>query len=172
MNRQRAKELLVDYLNGHLIGEAKEQLEELLNSDDELQLEAEAMRREMLILRSSVADPIEEARLRGISTRVMNELRRRREGSLKSLSLPWRSYLRASVVVLLVVLGVLLFFVLKPGDVEPGSGRQTLPATAAGAEPAEAESGPRAIRMSFATSDPKVRIYWTFSENFELDEGE
>jgi len=32
---------------------------------------------------------------------------------------------------------------------------------------------PRAMQMSFATDDPKVRIYWTFSENFELDaEGE
>ena len=98
MNKQAARELLVDYLNGHLEGEEKERLEEMLRTDDELRLEAETMEREGTILRAALADPIEEARLHSLSSRVMNELRRSREGDIGALPLPWRSYLRAAAV--------------------------------------------------------------------------
>ncbi|HUX07810.1 MAG TPA: hypothetical protein VMX35_10915 [Acidobacteriota bacterium] len=173
MNRQRARELLIDYLNGHLEGEQKEKLEELLSRDEKLRLEAEEIKREVGILRSAIHDPLEEARMHAVSNRVMSDLRSRREGSLRDLPLPWRSYLRAAAVVFFIVIAVALFFLLRPGELAeaPQSAEadeeHTAPAVVAPVEK------PRAMQMSFATDDPKVRIYWTFSENFELDaEGE
>jgi anti-sigma factor RsiW len=167
MNTQRAKELLIDYLNGHLEGEEKIQLEGLLRTDEKLRLEAETIEREIGILRSAVHDPLEDARMQSVSIRVMNELRERRSGSLRDLPLPWRSYLRAAVIVVLVVAAVTIFFLLRPADFEEGL-RQ-----AVGERPyleVRQPVKPRAIRMSFATDDPKVKIYWTLSEDFELDE--
>ena len=166
MNRQAARELLVDYLNGHLKGEEKERLGELLRTDDDLRLEKETMEREGTILRAALSDPIEDARLVALSSRVMNELRGRREGDLGALPLPWRSYMRAAAVVFLVVVGLVLFFLLRPGEPTGVSERAD-----AGSAVMQQAPPPKVVRMSFATDDPKVQIHWTFSEDFELDDG-
>ena len=174
MNREAAREMLLDYTNGNLWGEEKAAIERFLDQDDELRLELEGIRREISILRGAIIDPMEDVRLRRISSGVMNELRRQRAAGLVGMPLPWRSYMRAAAVVLLVVAGVVIFSLLRPGAAvetpeEPGAAaasapREEIPAVS---QPPEA-AGRRAIRMALATSDPKVRIYWTFSENFEL----
>ncbi len=172
MNRQRAKELLIDYLNGHLEDEQREQLEELLSKDEELRLETEAMKREMGILRSAVHDPLEEVRMSTVSNRVMSELRSRREGSLRDLPLSWRSYLRAAAVVFFIVVAAALFFLLRPAELAETPPFADADASEEATPPAveTEEAKPRSMQMSFATDDPKVKIYWTFSEKFELDE--
>jgi len=124
MDAGKAKRLLVDYVNGYLPPAEREQIEQLLEDDDGLRAEAEALRQEMSLLRGAVADPSEEPRLRQISTNVMNELRRRRANSVEGLPPHWRSYLRAAAVYLLFVLAVILFFLLHPG---PPQGRADEP---------------------------------------------
>ena len=114
MNREAAREMLLDYTNGNLWGEEKAAIERFLDQDDELRLELEGIRREISILRGAITDPYEEARLHQISSDVMNELRRQRAAGFAGLSLPLRSYLRAAIVVLLILIGVVLFFILRP----------------------------------------------------------
>ena len=187
MNRETARELLVDYINGHLSSDQRSRIEELLERDDKLRLEYESIRREIGILRSAmIADPFEDARLKAMSARVMSESRRRQTGSLSGLPLPLKSYLRAAFVVLLVAVATILFFILHPPTIEEVPGEEVAsapeviepyPPDVAAAEEEAAGVGedeqPRSIRMSFATNDPKVRIYWTFSKDFEpINEGE
>ncbi len=114
MNRETAREMLLDYLNGNLGDEEQAAVESVLDQDDGLRLELEGIRREVGILRGSIIDPMEDVRLRRISSGVMNELRRQRAAGFAVLSLPLRSYLRAAIVVLLILIGVVLFFILRP----------------------------------------------------------
>ena len=114
MNREAAREMLLDYTNGNLGDEEQAAVESVLDQDDGLRLELEGIRREIGILRGSIVDPMEDVRLRRISSGVMNELRRQRAAGFAVMSLPLRSYLRAAIVVLLILIGVVLFFILRP----------------------------------------------------------
>ena len=186
MNSDEAKELLIDYINGFLSEEQRQQIDALLQQDDELRLEYDSLRQEMGILQRAFTDPYESARLKSISIGVMSELRSKRTTGFRGLPLAVRSYLRAAAVVSLIVIAVGIFFLLRPGFVsEPteelivAEAEQSLDDTPD--ETAEEESEvlaedvdekkPETIRLAFATSDPKVRIYWTLSRDFDLPNG-
>jgi RNA polymerase sigma-70 factor (ECF subfamily) len=112
---------ILDYLNAHLTEPEMTEINENLSSDIELRQALEEIRREIAILRGTFHDPDEELRLHSLCREIINSLRRRRASSFWGLPFPIRSYLRASSVVLLVVVGVVIFFVLHQGAVSISS---------------------------------------------------
>jgi RNA polymerase sigma-70 factor (ECF subfamily) len=181
---------LLDYLNAHLNEPETAEINERLNSDVELRQAVEEIRREIAILRSTFIDPDEERCLNTLCRGVINSLRRRRASSLRGMPLPVRSYLRASSVVLLVVVGVLMFFILHHGAVSISSedqntlGRFKAPAETAEGAPVSAGAESDSVH-SAANSIPgeesdfkKIRIllktpgagsiHWFLLKNFEL----
>jgi anti-sigma-K factor RskA len=167
MNADKARQLLVDYLNGHLTDDERKEIEELLASDHELQLEMETIRRELHLLRSSADDLFEDARLSGINESVMKRIRERKNRGLATLSPAWRSYMRAAAAVVAIVICLVLFFILRP-EVGPEGGHQNIADESfSGPTSGEQTETPQTVRMSIATSNPKVRIYWTLSRDFQ-----
>lgn len=171
MNRDTAKELFVDYINGHLSPEERLQIEEFLRSDESFKREFEAVKRELFMLRTSLSDPYEEARISRISEGVMATIREKRDSSLYDLSPAWRSYMRAAAAVAIVIFGLVLIFLLSPSFQKPSSDQLAIDSqeqAPAIEETAEQDDEPDTIRLSLATSNPRVKIYWTLSKNFEL----
>lgn len=180
MDRETAKLMLIDYLNGHLSAGERRSIDELLETDDDFRAEADALRREIGMLRKAIADPFEETRLSSVSFNVMQALRRKEQSILGRFSSVWRSYLRAAASVAVLLAGFLLVFFFSS---EPA--KENLPdeiaeiseeAEVSGIEEAVAsepvvseEEGPRIVRVALSTDDPKVNIYWTFSDDFELN---
>lgn len=161
MNRDRARELLVDYCNGHLTPEENVQIEALLESDSSLRAEHDAIRRDMQIIRGNVNDPVVDSRLTSITEQVMHTIRAERH-TAPILSPAMRSYLRAAASVAFILICFAIFFLLRP-DVfqEPPSVERPAPSIV------RQESEPQRIRMVFSTSRPDIRIYWNFSRDFE-----
>lgn len=171
MNRETAKELTVDYINGHLSPEERLQIEEFLRSDETFRREYEAVKRELFILRNSLNDPHEDDRISQISEHVMGTIRDRRDSSLYDLSPAWRSYMRAAAAVALVVIGLVLIFLLSPNFQETPSNQLAIEPQEQSpvvGETTAPDNEPDTIRLSLATSNPRVKIYWTLSKNFEL----
>lgn len=171
MNRETAKELTLDYINGHLSPEERLQIEEFLRSDNSFRREFESARRELFILRNSLNDPREDDRISQISEGVMTTIRKKRDSSLYDLSPAWRSYMRAAAAVVLVVIGLVFIFLLSPNFRESSSTQLAVEPqeqSPAVGETTTRDDEPDTIHLSFATSNPKVKIYWTLSKNFEL----
>jgi anti-sigma factor RsiW len=198
MKREKARALLPDYLNGRLRGRGKERLEALLHTDEELRREAEAMRREFALLRESLSDPQESARLDSISRRVMAHIS---EDPAVTDSAPAAAWVPALSAAAALIGFAAVLLLLQPThrvsvDVqsleEPAITASTEQITGTGEQPdegmftavTEQETGhaqtavgapqelstssePRSINLSFATNDPKVKIYWTFSRDFD-----
>lgn len=195
MNREKALLLLADYINGHLGGKEKVELEELLHTDDVLKQEYDSMKREVSSLRAVVVDPRESERLQKISTNVMDAVQQWEEKKPWFLQLPWYSFAAAAALVLILI-GILLLYPPSPEpfiDVTQDSAEAVVaeaqetyeqPPAEAAVEQAETSppsiekkaaqpeadktaAKPRSIRMSFATNNPKVKIYWTMSSDFD-----
>lgn len=171
METARAKELLVDYFNGHLSPEERTEIEQLIKTDPDLSAEAQMVQREMHLFHQDIDDPYEDARLSNISEDVMKKIRAKKGSSFSMLSPAWRSYLRAAAVVILITFGLSLFFYLRP-ILNQGSSERVveMEQTAGESEMMTAQNvaDSRIIRLSLATENPKVKIYWTLSEDFEL----
>ena len=166
MTNDEARNLLPDYINGHLPEDQATALEELLSADAALRAEADEMRREMQLLRSTAEDPWEDARLSNISEEVMKQVRQRRRTGFAALTPALRSYLHAAAAVLLIVVGFVLFFTLSPGE-PTGETGEVDPRELAAEARERSDDRPETIRLSLATSNPKVKIYWTLSRDFE-----
>lgn len=171
MTTDEARDLLPDYINGHLDQQQASALEDLLNADAALRAEADEMRREVHLLRSTAEDPWEEARLSNISEEVMKQVRQRRRSGFAALTPALRSYLHAAAAVLIILIGFVVFFSLRPG--KPAGETEVVDPRALAAEARERSERPETIRLSLATDNPRVRIYWTLSRDFEpIPEGE
>ena len=194
MNRRKARLLLADYVNESLPEKEMKRLEGLLRSDAVLREEVDSIRCEMAVVRGALGDPLEEQRLRKITSDVLREIPKIK----KSFWLAPSFLFPAGAVVLTAAAAVvfgLVFFVQPqtdpssspvpeqpqmaaeiPGKIDddgPETGADTIPmrekAEQQETEPIvrTPEDKPGKIKMSFATKDPKVKIYWTFSRDFE-----
>ena len=191
MKRERARTLLPDYLNGHLAGREKKDLEELLSRDGELRREAEETKREFAVLREAAIDPHENIRLKRVTSAVIEQIEA--NDQVKSLlpQLPWYSWASAAALAAIAIVAVILY-PSRPVSIESTEKElfaeavipkqtvrqqqpvevipeltQTPEQQVETTEPQADEKGPDSIRMSFATNDPKVKIYWTFSKDFD-----
>lgn len=177
MDGEKAKELLIDYFNGYLSPQEREEIEALLEKDPALKAEAEAINREMHMFRNNMEDPFEEVRLSNISENVMKEIRQKKGQSLSLLLPAWRSYMKAAVAVATIIICLALFFYLSPSATQDNSQLTVAdsPNTNENEEilekaeliPAVETNKPSVIRLSLATTNPKVKIYWTMDKNFE-----
>jgi anti-sigma factor RsiW len=161
MNRDRARELMVDYCNGHLSPEENSQIEALLEADGSLRAERDTIRRELQIIRGNINDPVIDSRLTSITEQVMHTIRSERH-TAPLLSPAMRSYLRAAASVTFILICFAIFFLLRPDVFQEPPAVDPPPAVTVRKDPE-----PARIRLLLGTSRPDVHIYWTFSRDFE-----
>jgi hypothetical protein len=168
MTKKQATDFLVDYLNGHGSDDERLALEEWLEKDSGLNAEAKAIRNEMNLLKGMPPDPYEEARLTAITESVMSKVRDHGNRGLALLSPAWRSYLRVAAVASFAIFVFTLIYFFTPGIFE----FKESPADFL-TKQTEIDEKPTTVKLYLETADPKVKIYWTLSDDFTpLSEGE
>jgi len=153
------KELnLIDYLNGTLDDEQRQQVEVAQEEDHQLRSELSLMRREIDMMRSAAEDPHWETRLSGVHDAVMREVRNHPRGSARRSS-AWRSYMRAVGVMLMMVVVLALFFILRPASQSDAA--RLANDSAQEAVHRSPESLGKPVTIQLTSSNPKIKIFWT-----------
>ena len=168
MDSNKAKLLLLDYLNGHLSDEERLGVEKAMESDPALRADLDSLRMEVSLLKNSMEDPFEDVHLTNINESVMSQIRKKKVTAISDFSPAWRSYIRAAAALVAIIIGITIFFHISPGGSVIEHNKQYAEKTSSSAsEEIKTDDEPEVIRLSLATSDPKIKINWTMSSDFE-----
>lgn len=173
MENDKVKFLLLDYLNGHLGDEERLRVEKALESDPALRADLQSLRMEVSLLKNSMEDPFEDVHLTNINESVMKEIRSKKVSSISDFSPAWRSYTRAAAALVVIILGVAVFSMFSPGghlkeQIGNYAGNDDNPDRIDHREENSLQNNkPEIITLSLATSDPKIKIHWIMSSDFE-----
>lgn len=173
MDSNKAKLFLLDYLNGHLGDDERQEVERALEADPALRMDLESLKMEVSLLKNSIEDPMEEVHLTNINESVMNEIRKKKVTPISDYSPAWRSYVRAAAALLVIIIGVTILFQFSPGGlVKKHSENHAENRESSNSNPdlenaMAVDEKPEVVKLTLATSDPKIKIHWTMSSDFE-----
>ena len=173
MDSNKAKLLLLDYLNGHLGDAERQGVEKALAADPALRLDLESLKTEISLLKNSMEDPFEEVHLTNINESVMTKIRKKKITPVSDYSPAWRSYARAAAALFVIIIGVSIFFQFSPGGLVKKQKENSAENSENSADhpdlvnAVDIEQKPQVVKLSLTTSDPKIKIHWTMSSDFK-----